>query len=120
MAAPEVRPKVAALTVINPSGNRTRVAIEALPSPSGGRPTTISFCATTVPRAITRTLCGRPVGLLDGGPAVAPRGVGERASDCGRQKLANGDRIEFGVEDSYHLIFTLEEDELHRLRARCL
>jgi serine phosphatase RsbU (regulator of sigma subunit)/pSer/pThr/pTyr-binding forkhead associated (FHA) protein len=32
-----------------------------------------------------------------------------------RQKLYNGDRIEFGFPDSYSLIFTFEGDDLHRM-----
>src|SRR5581483_9268999 len=31
-----------------------------------------------------------------------------------RQKLGNSDRIDFGFQDSYRLVFTLEEDEIHR------
>src|SRR5260370_12981452 len=31
-----------------------------------------------------------------------------------RHKLSNADRIDFGFQDSYRVVFSLEEDEIHR------
>jgi len=45
-------------------------------------------------------------------------GVHVNGTVISRHKLANADRIEFGVQDSYQLIFRLEEGEIDRLVNR--
>ncbi len=104
----------AGLTVINPSGNRTRVAIRAFPFLIGrqagnhvvlrdNRISRVHARIVLESDALVVEDLGSRAGLLVNGQIAK------------RHTLANGDRIEFGVRDSYKLIFSLREDEIHRM-----
>lgn len=108
------RPRPAALTVINPSGHRSRVAIETLPFDIGRQ--TDNHLVLRDNRASRRhARIGASGGHYFIEDLESRNGVTVNGSKVSRARLANGDRIEFGIQDSYTLVFSLEEDELHRL-----
>lgn len=119
MAAPETpiaaQPKPAALVVTSPSGSRQRVAIDPLPYRIGRQAGNhLVLHDNRISRSHAVIVAeqgdyyiedlGSRHGLVVNGLRIE-----------GRQKLNNGDRIEFGVDDTYKLAFTLEEEELHRI-----
>jgi sigma-B regulation protein RsbU (phosphoserine phosphatase) len=104
----------ASLVVTDPSGNRIRVPIEPLPFHIGRQPESdLIIRDSRVSRAHSRIVvdggryyledCGSRHGTLVNGTKVK------------RHPLANSDRIEFGVPDSYSLVFALDGVELKRL-----
>lgn len=110
--ASEVRS--AALVVVNPSGNQNRVLLDPLPFTIGRHPDNhLVLRDNRASRHHARIVQAGPeffVEDLDSRHGVLVNG--ERVT---RQRLATGDRIDFGVEDSYHLLFTVEEAEIHRI-----
>lgn len=105
----------ATLLVMNPSGNRSRVVISRLPFEIGRQAgNDLVLRDNRASRHHARIL------ESDGGFFVedmqSRHGVfvnGQRID--GRRLLSNGDVIEFGVQDSYKLIFTVEEAEIQKL-----
>ncbi len=104
----------ASLVVTDPSGNRIRVPIEPLPFHIGRQPESdLIIRDSRVSRAHSRIVvedgryvmedCGSRHGTLINGKKVK------------RHPLTNSDRIEFGVPDSYSLVFALDGAELKRL-----
>ena len=104
----------ASLVVIDPHGHRTRVPIEPLPFRIGRQPEShLILRDSRVSRTHARILlengqyfvedCGSRHGTLVNGKKVT------------RQALAGSDKIEFGTQDSYQLIFALDGAELKRL-----
>lgn len=109
-------PKTPALTLINPSGNRSRVPVETLPFTIGRQ------ADNNLVLRDNRASRNHAQIVQDDSldywieDLQSRHGVWVNGSAIqGRMKLASGDRIEFGVDDSYQLIFTLEEGELERL-----
>jgi sigma-B regulation protein RsbU (phosphoserine phosphatase) len=111
-ASPGAEP--ASLVVTDPSGNRIRVAIEPLPFHIGRQPESdliirdsrVSRSHSTIrvqDGAYVLEDCGSRHGTLVNGKKVK------------RHTLANSDRIEFGVPDSYNLVFALDGAELKRM-----
>jgi sigma-B regulation protein RsbU (phosphoserine phosphatase) len=111
-AAQGVEP--ASLLVTDPSGNRIRVPIEPLPFHIGRQPESdLIIRDSRVSRAHSLIVaeggqyfledCGSRHGTLVNGKKVK------------RHALANSDRIEFGVPDSYSLVFALDGAELKRM-----
>jgi serine phosphatase RsbU (regulator of sigma subunit)/pSer/pThr/pTyr-binding forkhead associated (FHA) protein len=107
-------PAPASLVVIDPNGHRTRVPIEPLPFQIGRqadshlviRDSRVSRTHARIVNAGGRLLledCGSTHGTFVNGKRVV------------RHKLENSDKIEFGTEDSYQLVFALDGAELKRL-----
>jgi sigma-B regulation protein RsbU (phosphoserine phosphatase) len=114
--AGEVR-RVPALTVINPSGNRSRMPLDRLPfliGRQGDNHLVLRDNRASRNHARIFTENGRYY-IEDLNSRHGVYVNGERIT---RQQLADSDRIDFGFEDSYRLIFTLEEDELHRIMGQ--
>ncbi len=106
--------EAASLVVIDPHGRRTRVAIEPLPFHIGRQPDSqLLIRDTRVSRNHARIAveagqyfiedCGSRHGTYVNGERIV------------RQALRNSDRIEFGTQDSYQLVFAIDGAELKRL-----
>ena len=112
MSAPqETHP---ALVVINPSGNRSRAALDTFPFTIGrGADNKLVLRDNRASRAHARIVFdGTNYTIEDLNSRHGVYVNGERVQE---RKLANSDRIDFGFQDSYKLIFTFEEDEIHRI-----
>jgi serine phosphatase RsbU (regulator of sigma subunit) len=105
----------ATLLVIDPSGNRQRIVVWPLPFSIGRHAdSNLVLRDNRASRNHARLLQESGdfyIEDLNSRHGVEVNG----ARVAGRRKLSSGDRIEFGVEDSYRLIFTLEEAEIQRL-----
>lgn len=104
----------AGLTIVNPSGNRTRVLIRDFPFLIGRQAGNhVVLRDNRISRVHARiVLEGDDLILEDLGSRA---GVLINGQETKRHTLAHGDRIEFGVRDSYRLVFTVREDEIHRM-----
>lgn len=113
-AGPSARAARPALVVINPAGNRTRLALEPVPFQIGRQADNhLVLRDNRASRNHARIVFEQDKYYLE--DLNSRHGVfvnGERVS---RHELANSDRIDFGFQDSYKLIFTLEENEIHRI-----
>ncbi|MBI4874978.1 MAG: SpoIIE family protein phosphatase [Acidobacteria bacterium] len=111
-AASELRS--AAVVVVNPSGNRSRVLLDPLPFTIGRHPDNhLVLRDNRVSRHHARILqSGAEYFVEDLGSRHGVLVNGERVA---RQRLENGDRIDFGVGESYHLLFSIEEAEIQRI-----
>ncbi len=102
-----------ALAIITPSGNRSRVLIDPLPFLIGRQGDNhLVLRDNRASRSHARI-------LTEGGQYViedlnSRHGVFVNGQRVARHTLSNSDRIDFGFQDSYRLVFTLEEDEIHR------
>ncbi len=110
----QIDSQVATLVVINPSGNRSRVPIEANPFLIGRQ------ADNALVLRDTRASRKHAQIVRDGSQYYiedlnSRHGVFLNGEKISRHILANSDRVEFGFQDSYKLVFTLEENELHRL-----
>ncbi len=103
-----------ALVVISPSGNRSRIPIEPLPFAIGRQADNhLVLRDNRASRSHARLFKdGEDYYVED---LNSRHGVFVNGEKITRHKLLNSDRIDFGFQDSYKLIFTLEEDEIHRL-----
>jgi serine phosphatase RsbU (regulator of sigma subunit) len=103
-----------ALMVIQPSGNRSRLPLTPLPFQIGRQADNhLVLRDNRASRSHARIFVENSEYFVE--DLGSRHGVyvnGERVS---RQKLVNSDRIDFGFQDSYKLIFTLEEDEIHKI-----
>lgn len=103
-----------ALMVIQPSGNRSRLPLTPLPFQIGRQADNhLVLRDNRASRSHARIFVENGEYFVE--DLGSRHGVyvnGERVS---RQKLVNSDRIDFGFQDSYKLIFTLEEDEIHKI-----
>jgi sigma-B regulation protein RsbU (phosphoserine phosphatase) len=106
--------RTATLIVANPSGNRTRVALEPVPFGIGRHPDNNLVLRDNRASRNHARIIGEGgeyfVEDLNSSHGVFVNGV-----KVERQKLYNLDRIEFGFPDSYSVVFTLEEAEIQRL-----
>jgi serine phosphatase RsbU (regulator of sigma subunit) len=107
-------PESASLVVVDPSGHRTRVPIDPLPFQIGRNPENQLILRDS---RISRTHAS--IAIEDGAyilkDCASTHGLyvnGERVS---RHKLRNSDKIEFGAQDSYALVFELDGADLKRL-----
>src|ERR1700733_10413385 len=111
-AAPSVEP--ASLVITDPSGNRVRVPIQPLPFHIGRQPESdLIIRDSRVSRVHSRIVLegGRYV-IEDAGSRHGTLVNGKKVT---RHVLANSDRVEFGIPDSYQLVFALDGAELKRL-----
>src|ERR1035441_6348663 len=104
----------ASLVVIDPNGHRTRVAIEPLPFSIGRQPeSNLIIRDSRVSRTHARMVVEKgEYAIEDCGSLHGTYVNGKRIS---RQTLRNSDKIEFGAQDSYQLIFALDGAELKQL-----
>jgi serine phosphatase RsbU (regulator of sigma subunit) len=112
MSASELRSAV--LVVVNPSGNQTRMLLDPLPFTVGRHPDNhLVLRDNRASRHHARIVqSGAEFIIEDLGSRNGVLVNGERIA---RRPLVSGDRIEFGVEESYHLLFSIEEAEIHRI-----
>lgn len=109
-----VGPRPATLIVLDPAGKRTRVPLRPLPFGIGRQSDNqLALRDSRVSRVHARV-------VLDGGKYViedlrSRHGLFVNGVRVSSQVLNPADRIDFGIEDSYRLIFTLEESEVSRL-----
>ena len=104
----------ASLVVVDPNGHRTRVAIDPLPFRIGRQPESdLIIRDSRVSRAHARIVVeGGEYVVEDCGSLHGTHVNGKRIS---RQALRNSDKIEFGAQDSYQLVFALDGAELKQL-----
>ena len=107
-----VRPAV--LLVVNPSGNRTRVAVDKFPFVIGRQSDSgLVLRDNRVSRQHAQIVCeGTSYVIEDLGSRHGVLVNGEPAT---RQVLKSSDRIDFGFEDSYKITFMYDDDEVGRL-----
>ena len=104
----------ASFVVIDPNGHRVRVPIDPLPFEIGRQPgSNLILRDSRVSRAHARILVedGRYV-LEDRSSRHGTFVNGQRVT---RQALRNSDKVEFGAQDSYQLVFALDGADLKRL-----
>ncbi len=104
----------ASLVVIDPNGQRTRVRLDPLPFHIGRQPENqLILRDSRVSRMHARIFVdNRDYVLEDSGSRHGTFVNGKRVK---RQELHNSDKIEFGGQDSYQLIFALDGAEMKKL-----
>ncbi|MBZ5581850.1 MAG: FHA domain-containing protein [Acidobacteriia bacterium] len=116
MEPPAAAPRAAraSLEIIDPNGRRTRAAIEPLPFSIGRSPeSSLIIRDGRISRMHARILLENGEYVVeDCGSRHGAYVNGQRIS---RRALRDSDRIEFGVQDSYALVFWLDGAELKRL-----
>ncbi len=102
-----------ALAVTNPSGNRNRMALDVFPFLIGRQgDNQLVLRDNRISRTHARI-------VAEGGEYFVEdmdsrHGVFVNGHRTKRGKLHEGDRIDFGFQDSYRMVFTLQEDELNK------
>ncbi|HLG94973.1 MAG TPA: SpoIIE family protein phosphatase [Bryobacteraceae bacterium] len=105
--------RVPALEVINPSGQRSRVAVAPLPFQIGRHGENhLILRDNRISRSHARIVAEGDGYFIE--DLNSRQGVYVNGQRAARQRLSGSDRIDFGLPDSYRLIFTFE-DELHRV-----
>jgi phosphoserine phosphatase RsbU/P len=109
MAAPS-----ASLIVVTPTGDRSRLRLTPLPFGIG------RLAGNQLVLRDTRISRNHARIVLDGNDywiedLASSHGLFVNGVSVSRQRLSDADRIDFGLPDSYHLVFTLQDDEIHRL-----
>ena len=104
----------ASLVVVDPGGNRTRVPLDPLPFHIGRQAESHLIVRDSRASRTHSRILGEEGGYVieDCGSRHGTYVNGTRIS---RHILKNGDRIEFGVPDSYQLLFALDGEELKNL-----
>jgi len=116
--SPDDAPKPAAgpasFVVVDPGGNRKRVAVEPIPFMIGRQPENhLILRDSRVSRSHARIVVENGAYVLeDSGSRHGTFVNGKRVM---RKVLDNTDRVEFGAQDSYQLLFALDGVELKRL-----
>ncbi|HYL75916.1 MAG TPA: SpoIIE family protein phosphatase [Bryobacteraceae bacterium] len=106
-----------ALAVINPSGNRSRLAISPLPFLIGRQGENhLVLRDNRASRTHARIVVEDGEYYIE--DLKSRHGVYVNGHRITRHKLSDSDHIDFGFQDSYRLVFTLEEDELHRFMGQ--
>ena len=104
----------AALVVLNPSGQRTRTAIEALPFLIGRQPdNNLVLRDNRASRTHARIIAEEGQYVLE--DLDSRHGTWVNGERVARHVLRNSDRIDLGVPESYQLTFTLEAGEINRI-----
>ena len=109
--------RAASLVVINPSGNQIRVPLHPLPF-SIGRQSDSHLVLRDNRASRNHARIVAEHGELFIEDLNSSNGVYVNGTVISRQKLANSDRIEFGVQDSYTLIFNFDEGGIDKLLDR--
>jgi phosphoserine phosphatase RsbU/P len=106
--------KAPALAVTNPSGNRTRVMVDPIPFLIGRQgENNLVLRDNRVSRSHARISAENGEYFIE--DLDSRHGVFVNGERIQRHRLSDGDRIDFGFQDSYRLAFTFEEDELNRV-----
>jgi serine phosphatase RsbU (regulator of sigma subunit) len=118
MSTPSAQPgeghRVPALAVINPSGNRSRIPLDRLPFLIGRQGDNhLVLRDNRASRNHARIFTENGEYFIE--DLNSRHGIFVNGDRVKKHKLADSDRIDFGFQDSYRLIFTLEEDEIHRI-----
>src|SRR5215467_4117918 len=104
----------ASLVVADPGGHRTRVPVEPIPFQIGRQPEShLILRDSRVSRVHARILVEKGQYIVE--DCGSRHGTFVNGKRITRQALANSDRIDFGTQDSYHLVFALDGVELKRL-----
>jgi len=113
-AAASTGAEPASLVVIDPHGHRTRVPIDPVPFRIGRQPeSNLILRDSRASRTHARIVVeGGQYFLEDCGSRHGTHVNGKAIS---RHALRNSDKIEFGAQDSYQLLFALDGVELKRL-----
>jgi len=102
------------LVVINPSGNRARVSLDPIPFLIGRQADNqLVLKDNRASRSHARIVVEDGQYIIE--DLNSRHGVHVNGERVTRHVLANSDRIDFGFQDSYRLIFTVEEDEMNRI-----
>ena len=114
MATPGSEPaSIPALEVINPSGHRNRIPIAPLPFQIGRQGDNhLVLRDNRISRSHARIIADGDAYFLE--DLNSRQGVYINGQRVSRQKLSGSDRIDFGLPDSYRLVFTFEANEIHR------
>ena len=109
--------KTASLIVINPSGNQTRIRLHPVPFSIGRQAdNNLVLRDNRASRNHARIVTEQGDYFIE--DLNSSNGVHVNGTVVSRHKLASSDRIEFGVQDSYALIFVFEDEEIHKLVDR--
>jgi phosphoserine phosphatase RsbU/P len=104
----------ASLVVVDPGGHRTRVPVTPVPFTIGRQAdSNLVLRDSRASRSHARIVVKNGGYVIE--DADSRHGTFVNGKRITRHTLNNSDRIEFGVEDSYQLIFTLDGAELKRL-----
>lgn len=107
-----------ALLVIQPSGGRSRQKLSPLPFTIGRQAGNhLVLRDSRASRNHARIVLENGVYYLEDLKSRNGVTVNQKKVQ-GRRALASGDEIEFGVENSYRLVFTLEESEILKLMGQ--
>ncbi len=110
---PRATERLPALAVINPSGNRSRIPLEPLPFTIGRQgDNNLVLRDNRASRAHARIVSENGDYFVE--DLDSRHGVFVNGQRVKRHKLTDADRIDFGFQDSYRLVFTLEDDEIRR------
>src|SRR5579862_9178987 len=115
MSAPaeQARPP-AALLVLNPSGQRSRVVLEPVPFLIGRHSdNNLVLRDNRVSRSHSRITATNGAYIIE--DLNSRHGTWINGERVARHVLRNSDRIDFGVRESYQLTFTLEQGEINRI-----
>jgi len=115
--APAANGRPPALSVTNPSGNRSRVPIDPTPFLIGRQSeNNLVLRDNRISRNHAR------ISMDNGDYAIedldSRHGVFVNGQRVKRHLLKDGDRIDFGFPDSYRLAYTLQEDELNQVLGK--
>lgn len=112
-AVSTAHPRPAALVVINPSGNRSKVLISSTPYQIGRQSENqLTLRDNRISRAHARIVYDNGYYIEDLGSRHGTFVNGERIE---KRLLHSADRIEFGFDDCYKLLFLFDDDEIGRL-----
>ena len=110
-------PPPAALLVLNPYGQRTRVAVAPVPFLIGrNSDNNLVLRDNRVSRSHLRIFTENKQYVVE--DLSSRHGTWVNGKRVGRHVLRNSDRIDFGVQESYQLTFTFDPDEINRLMER--
>ena len=111
---PSIGGHTPALVVVQPSGNKTRLPLAPIPFQIGRQADNhLVLRDNRASRSHARIIAENGEYFVE--DLGSRHGVYVNGERVTRQRLTNSDRIDFGFQDSYKLIFTLEEDEIHKI-----
>src|ERR1035438_1076352 len=112
VSPPSLEP--ASFVVIDPSGHRTRVPVDPLPFRIGRAPeSNLIIRDSRASRTHARIFAEAGAHWIE--DCHSRHGTYVNGKPINRQTLHNGDKIEFGAQESYQLLFALDGAELKRL-----
>jgi phosphoserine phosphatase RsbU/P len=104
----------AVLTIVNPSGNRSRAPIDTVPFQIGrNAENQLVLRDNRISRGHARILFTNDTYVIE--DLDSRHGTYVNGERIKRRELNSSDRIEFGFPDSYRLTFSYEEDDLNRI-----